>query len=109
MLNMSFHIHRYTQHSHADHKSTKRGGRKPSPLLTKREAQGECGQSNSQQRRAQRIKTLMLPLLQMLLPIEVKPGEDDEYTDRNINIKDPTPGQILGNDSSKSRPGTHAQ
>ena len=39
MLNMSFDIYPDTQHHYTDPESRERASRKPSPLLTKREAQ----------------------------------------------------------------------
>src|SRR6266702_1861308 len=109
MLNMRLNVHRYCQHGYSDYESTKRPSRKPSPLLAERETQCERGQSKSQHHRTKRIKTLVLLPVRALLLIKVKPGEENKYADWNIDIKDPTPGQILGNDSSQSRPGTHTQ
>src|SRR2546428_11028965 len=109
MLNMSFHIHAYTQHHQTDPQSSERGNRKPSPLLTKRETQGECSQSDSQHCRSKWIETLMSLPLRALLTIKVRRGKEGEQADWHIDIKDPTPGQILRNDPSNGRPGSHAQ
>src|SRR6266568_3071999 len=109
MLNMRLNKHRYSQHAYTDDESTQRPSRKPSPFLTERETEGERGQSKSQHHRPKRIKTLVVLPLGALFLIKVKPGEENKYADWNIDIKDPTPGQILGNDSSQSRPGTHTQ
>ena len=51
----------------------------------------------------------MLPSLRALLSIKVKRCEEDEQADWHIDIKDPAPGQILRNDPSDSRPGSHTQ
>src|SRR5579864_4824840 len=109
MLNMSFHIHAYTEHHRTDAESSERASRKPPPLLTKREAQCERSQSNSQHCRPKRIEVLMLLSLRAVFSIIVNRGEEDEHADWHIDIKDPAPGQILRNDPANSRPGSHAQ
>src|SRR5258707_11051998 len=107
MLDMSFNIHSYTQHHYTEPESNERASRKPSPFLTKREAQRERSQSDSQHCRSKRVKALTLLSLRALLSIKVKRGEEDEHADWHIDIKYPAPGQIGRNDSSNGRPGSH--
>src|SRR5947209_9244150 len=104
MLNMRFNIHSYTQHYHTDHESSQRAGRKPSPLLTKREAQCERSQSAGQHDRSHRIEALMLLPLWTWLPINVPRGQEDEQADGHIDVKDPAPGQKVRNEPPNSRP-----
>src|SRR5438105_8393873 len=109
MLNMSFNIHPDTQRHYTGPESSERASRKPSPLLSKREAQGEGSQSDRQHDRAKGIEALVLLPPWALLSIKVKRAEEDEHADWHIDIKDPAPGQILCNDPSNSRPGSHTQ
>src|SRR5215469_1279468 len=109
MLNMRFHIYADAQHQQADPESSECSGRKPSPLLSKGEAECECSQSDSQHRRSKQIESLLLVPLRFLLTIEVKRSVEKEYANWHVDIKNPTPGQELGNDSSDCRPGGNTQ
>src|SRR5437660_12734541 len=109
MLNMRLHIHPGTQHHYTGPESSECASRKPAPLLTKREAQGECSQSDRQHDRAKRIKALTLLSPRALLSIQGESGQQDEQADGHIDIKDPAPGQILGDDPANRRPGSYAQ
>src|SRR5206468_755263 len=100
MLNMRLHIYPGTQHHYTGPQSSECASRKPAPLLTKREAQGERCQSDRQHDRAKRIKALTLLSPRALLVIQGKRGQQDEQADWYIDIKDPAPGQILRNDPS---------
>src|SRR5947207_11394061 len=109
MLHMRLNVHPDTQHHQAGPKSSERASRKPAPLLTKREAQGERSQSDRQHYGTKRIKALTLLSPRALLSIQVESGQQDEQADGHIDIKDPAPGQILGDDPANRRPGSHAQ
>src|SRR6266567_7858793 len=109
MLYMRLNVHPDTQHHQAGPKGSERASRKPAPLLTKREAQGERSQSDRQHYCAKRIKALTLLSPRALLSIQVESGQQDEQADGHIDIKDPAPGQILGDDPSNRRPGSNSQ
>src|SRR5438309_1399286 len=109
MLHMRLNVHPNTQHEQAGSKGSERASRKPSPLLTKREAQGERSQSDRQHNGTKRIEALALLSPRALLSIQVESGQQDEQADGHIDIKDPAPGQILGDDPANRRPGSYAQ
>src|SRR2546423_14217857 len=109
MLHMRLNVHPDTQHQQAGPKGSERASRKPAPLLTKREAQGERSQSDRQHNGTKRIKALTLLSPRAWLSIQVESGQQDEQADGHIDIKDPAPGQILGNDPANRRPGSYAQ
>src|SRR5437588_6031031 len=52
---------------------------------------------------------LTLPELWPLLVIKVQRGEQDKDTDGDVDVKDPSPCEILCDDTSQSRPGSHTQ
>src|SRR6266704_6399243 len=109
MLHMRLNVHPGTQRQQTGSKSSERASRKPSPLLTKREAQGERSQSDRQHNGTKGIKALTLLSPRAWLSIQVESGQQDEQADGHIDIKDPAPGQILGNDPANRRSGSHAQ
>src|SRR5437588_2777441 len=109
MLHMRLHVYSDTQHQQASPKGSERASRKPAPLLTKREAQGERSHSDRQHNGTKRIKALTLLSPRALLVIQVESGQQDEQADGHIDIKDPAPGQILGDDPANRWPSSHAQ
>ena len=88
---MRFHIYTNAQRQQADPESSECSGRKPSPLLTKGEAERECSQSDSQHRRSKQIESLLLVPFRFLLTIEVKRSVEKEYANWHVDIKNPTP------------------
>src|ERR1700745_3935582 len=109
MLNMSFNINSGTQHHYTEPESGEGTGRKPSPLLTKRETQCERSQPAGQQCRSHGIEALMSPLLRSFLAIKVQGGHKNEQADRHIDVKDPAPAQKVRDDPSDCRPGGYAK
>src|SRR5579859_856479 len=103
MIAMSLNVDRYDERDKTHSQGAKRASGKPAPLLAKREAKGERGQPNRQQQCTNWIEVFLPPPQRRLFPVEVQRNQQDEQADRHIDIKDPTPGQILRNDPPKRR------
>src|SRR5205085_150049 len=69
----------------------------------------ERRQSDRQHDRPKRIEAFVLLALGVLLCIKVQRGEEEQQADGYIDIKDPAPGQILGDKAANSWPRSHAQ